>query len=136
MGLGEDEALFGVDRLLTHAATATRALHRTLIPFATAEGTELADRPAVEPARIYALLAAAGHALWWSETVRARMPLPDERTALRLLDATPLLETARVTHGAEDRPLILEILRTSADRAQLAYRITPEPTHALGAIDT
>ncbi|WUH93518.1 GntR family transcriptional regulator [Streptomyces sp. NBC_00433] len=134
LGLGEDEALFGVDRLLTHAATATRALHRTLIPFATAEGTELADRPDTEPACIYALLAEAGHTLWWSETVRARMPLPDEHAALRLQDATPILETTRVTHGARDRPLILEVLRASADRAQLTYRIAPDRTPKLHTV--
>lgn len=136
LDLGKDEALFGVDRLLTDPATATRVLHRTLIPFATAEGTELAEQPSAEPTRIYALLAEAGHTLWWSETVRARMPLPDERATLQLQDATPLLETTRVTHGAKDRPLILEVLRTSADRAQLAYSITPEPTHKLRTVGT
>jgi GntR family transcriptional regulator len=136
LGLEDGEALFGVDRLLTDADTGMRALHKTLIPFATAEGTELAEHPSTEPARVYALLADTGHALWWSETVRARMPLPDERTALQLQDATPLLETTRVTHGADDRPLILEVLRTSADRAQLAYRITPEPTPKLRAVRT
>jgi GntR family transcriptional regulator len=134
LGLDEDEALFGVDRLLTDAATGTRALHQTLIPLATAEGTDLADHPDTEPARIYAVLTDAGHTLWWSETVRARMPLPDERTALHLQDATPLLETLRVTHGTKDQPLILETLRTSADRAQLAYRIGAEPTPKLRAV--
>ncbi|CAG7634828.1 GntR family transcriptional regulator [Actinacidiphila bryophytorum] len=136
LGLREDEALFGVDRLLIDTTTATRVLHQTLIPFATAEGTDLAEHPGTEPARIYALLAAAGHTLWWSETVRARMPLPDERTSLQLQDATPLLETTRVTHGTKDHPLILEVLRTSADRAQLAYRITPDPTPKLRATRT
>lgn len=136
LDLGEDEALFGVDRLLIDPATATRVLHQTLIPFATAEGTDLAEHPDTRPAQIYTVLGEAGHTLWWSETVRARMPLPDERAALQLLDATPLLETTRVTHGSKDRPLILETLRTSADRAQLAYRITPEPTCKPRAIRT
>jgi GntR family transcriptional regulator len=134
LGLGEEEALFGVDRLLTDTATGTRVLHQTLIPFATAEGTNLAEKPDTEPAAIYALLTEAGHTLWWSETVRARMPLPDESATLQLHDPTPLLETTRVTHGTDDRPLILEVLRTSADRAQLGYRITPEPTRTLHAV--
>jgi GntR family transcriptional regulator len=134
LGLQEDEALFGVDRLLTDPATGTRALHQTLIPFATAEGTpQLAQRPDTEPAAIYALLAEAGHALWWSETVRARMPLPDERATLQLQDATPLLETTRVTHGTKDQPLILEVLRASADHAQLGYHIKPETPRKLRA---
>lgn len=136
LGLEEDEALFGIDRLLIDTTTGTRALHQTLIPYATAEGTELAEHPDTEPARIYALLAEAGHTLWWSETVRARMPLPDERTTLQLQDATPILETTRITHGTKDHPLILEVLRTSADHAQLTYRITPEPTRKLRAIRT
>ncbi|WUH94179.1 GntR family transcriptional regulator [Streptomyces sp. NBC_00433] len=136
LDLREDEALLGVDRLLTDADTATRVLHQTLIPFATAEGTDLADHPGTEPTRIYALLSDAGHTLWWSETVRARMPHPDERAALHLQDGTPLLETSRVTHGTQDRPLILEVLRTSADRAQLAYRVPPEPTRELRTVGT
>lgn len=126
LGLEEGEALFGVDRLLADTVTGTRLLHQTLIPFTTAEGTALAEQPDTELVDIYALLADSGHTLSWSETVRARMPLPDERTALALQDATPLLETTRITNGTEDRPLLLETLRTSADRAQLTYRITPD----------
>jgi GntR family transcriptional regulator len=136
LGLEDGEALFGVDRLLIDTATGTRLLHQTLIPFATAEGTALADQPDTEPTRIYAVLADAGHTLSWSETVQARMPLPDERAALQLQDATPVLETTRVTHGTHDRPLILEVLRASADHAQLAYRITPAPTRKLRATRT
>jgi GntR family transcriptional regulator len=136
LGLDRGEALFGVDRLLTHTATYTRLLHQTLIPFATAEGTDLTEHPDAEMAGIYALLTDAGHALYWSETVRARMPLPDERATLKLQDATPLLETTRITHGTKDQPLILETLRVSADRAQLAYRITPEPTRKLLTVHT
>ncbi|WP_329397671.1 GntR family transcriptional regulator [Streptomyces melanogenes] len=125
--LAIEEALFGCDRLLTDPATGTRAMHRTLIPFETAEAVpDLADAPDTPPDAIYALLAKAGHKLWWSETVRASMPLPDERAALRLPDATPVLHTARVTHGTDDRPLILEGLRVGADRAELAYRITAD----------
>jgi GntR family transcriptional regulator len=133
LGLQKDEALFGVDRLLTDEATGTSVLHQTLIPFATAEGTTLAQNPDTEPAVIYALLTKAGHALWWSETVRARMPLPDERATLQLQDATPLLETTRVTHGTKDQPLILELLRASANHAQFAYRIKPETPRKLRA---
>lgn len=128
--LGEEEALFGCDRLLTDPATGTRAMHRTLIPFEVAEGTPLVEAPDTRPAAAYEFLTRAGHKLWWSETVRARMPLPDERSALQLPDATPILHLARVTHGTDDRPLILEELRVGADRAELAYRITAdkEPT--------
>ncbi|GHJ35293.1 GntR family transcriptional regulator [Streptomyces sp. TS71-3] len=127
LALNEDEALFGCDRFLVDPATGARTMQRTLIPFEVAESVpRLAEAPDRAPASIYVLLAEAGHELWWSETVRARMPLPDERAALRLPDATPLLHLARVTHGTDDRPLILEELRVGADRAELAYRISPD----------
>ncbi|MGV9993856.1 GntR family transcriptional regulator [Streptomyces sp. NPDC003374] len=125
--LGEEEALFGCDRLLTDPGTGTRAMHRTLIPFEIAEAVPLLGKePCKPPAAIYWVLTQAGHKLSWTETVRARMPLPDERATLQLPDATPILHMARVTHGTDDRPLILEELRIGADRAELAYRITAD----------
>ncbi|MFW6724880.1 GntR family transcriptional regulator [Streptomyces sp. MAR4 CNY-716] len=131
LGLDAEEAIFVCDRLLTDPATGTRALHRTTIPFQTAEGIYmLTQEPDSEPDAIYALLTVAGHTLWWSETVRARMPLPDERTTLQLPDATPLMHLTRITHGTDDQPLVLEELRTGADRAQLAYRITADKAAA------
>ncbi|MFB8772013.1 GntR family transcriptional regulator [Streptomyces broussonetiae] len=127
LALGEEEALFGCDRLLIHTATGARAMHRTLIPFEVAEAVPLlAEEPCKRPAAIYRLLTTDGHKLWWSETVGAHMPLPDERTTLRLPDATPVLHITRVVHGTDDRPLILEELRIGADRAELAYRITAD----------
>ncbi len=127
LGLDEGEALFGCDRVLTDSATGARAMHRTVIPFEVAESVPpLADEPCKPPAAVYRLLSQIGHKLWWSETVRARLPLPDERATLRLPDATPVLHLARVTHGADDRPLLLEELRVGADRAELGYRITAD----------
>ncbi|MFI9081859.1 GntR family transcriptional regulator [Streptomyces sioyaensis] len=129
--LGEMEELFGCDRALIDQATGARALHRLLIPFATAEQVPgLADSPDAEPEAIYGMLAKAGHKLWWHETVRARMPLPDERSALNIPDATPVLHTTRTAHGLDDQALILEELRIGADRAQLGYRITADKAAA------
>ncbi|WP_406442718.1 GntR family transcriptional regulator [Streptomyces sp. NBC_01613] len=125
--LGEEEALFGCDRLLIDPSTGTRAMHRTLIPFEVAEAVPLlGEEPCKPPAAIYWVLTQAGHKLAWTETVRARMPLPDERTALRLPDATAILHVARAAHGTDDRPLFLEELRFGADRAELSYRITAD----------
>lgn len=135
LALGEEGALFTCDRLLTDPASGTRAMHRTLIPFEVAQGTSLAEAPNTPPASAYEILTQAGHKLWWSETVRARMPLPDERGALQLPDATPVLYLARVTHGTDDRPLILEELRVGADRAELTYRITADKEPARRARD-
>ncbi|GHA88819.1 MULTISPECIES: GntR family transcriptional regulator [Streptomyces] len=125
--LDEEEALFGCDRLLIDPNTGTRAMHRILIPFETAEAVPLLGKePCKPPEAIYWVLTQAGHKLSWTETVRARMPLPDERIVLQLPDATPILHLARLTHGTGDRPLILEELRIGADRAELAYRITAD----------
>ncbi|MFJ4205768.1 GntR family transcriptional regulator [Streptomyces sviceus] len=126
-----EEALFGCDRLLVDPSTGTRAMHRMLIPFEVAEAVpSLGDEPCQPPAAIYQALTQAGHKLSWTETVRAHMPLPDERTSLQLPDATPVLHVARIAHGSDERPLFLEELRLGADRAELAYRITAdkEPT--------
>ncbi len=130
LGLEEGEALFGCDWLLADPSTGTRCMHRVLIPFATAEGTVLADEPDRQPADIYAALTDAGHALWWSEIVGARMPQPDERTVLDIPEATPIIHAVRITHGNADAPLIREELRASASRAQLAYRIPASEPHA------
>ncbi|MGW7361098.1 GntR family transcriptional regulator [Streptomyces sp. NPDC054802] len=133
--LGEGEALFGVDRVLIDPVTGARTLHRVLIPFATAENVpSLADAPDTALEEIYAALTAGGHKLTWFETVRARMPQADERSALELPDATPVIHTMRVTHGTDHQPLILEELRASGSQAQLAYRITAESPRALRAV--
>lgn len=133
--LDEGEALFGVDRVLTDPATKARALHRVLIPFATAETTPpLAQAPDSALEDIYAALTAAGHKLTWSETVQARMPQADERSALELPDATPVIHTLRVTHGTDHQPLILEELRASGSQARLSYRITADSPRALRAV--
>lgn len=134
LGLDEGEALFGVDRTLIDPTTRARALHRLLIPFATADqAPSLADSPGAPVEDVYAMLAQVGHKLTWSETVRARMPQADERAALELPDATPVIHTLRVTHGTKDAPLLLEELRASGAQAQLAYRITAETTRQLRA---
>ncbi|MET7480681.1 GntR family transcriptional regulator [Streptomyces sp. NPDC005648] len=125
--LGKEEALLGCDRLLIDPSTGTRAMHRTLIPFEVAQVVPLlAEEPCKRPAAFYRLLTDNGHKLTWSETVRAHMPLLDERTTLKLPDATPILHLARVTHDTDGRPLILEELRIGADRAEVSYRITAD----------
>ncbi|WP_326752729.1 GntR family transcriptional regulator [Streptomyces hirsutus] len=132
--LDTEEALFGCDRLLVDPNTGTRAMHRTLIPFQVAEAVPLLGaEPCKPPAAIYWVLTQAGHTLSWNETVRAHMPLPDERTALQLPDATPVLHVARTAHSADSRPLLLEELRFGADRTELAYRLTTDQQPARGA---
>ncbi|WP_327324141.1 GntR family transcriptional regulator [Streptomyces sp. NBC_01210] len=133
--LDEGEALFGVDRVLIDPTSGARALHRLLIPFATAdEAPLLAEKPDAPLGGIYTALTAAGHKLTWSETVQARMPQADERSALELPDATPVIHTVRVTHGTDHEPLILEELRASGIQARVSYRITADSPRALSAV--
>jgi len=122
LGLDEDEATITVDRTLTDPATGTRYLQRVTIPLATAAGTTLVDEPTRPVAELYTALAAAGHKPAWTETVHARMPQPDERSALRIPDAAPLLLLRRITHDATTgQPLIREELRTRADGAAVRH---------------
>ena len=131
---GWDVVAFGVDRLWIDPDTGTRLPHRIVIPFRTAEGTELEQHPDTDPARIYALLSEAGHKLHWTETASARMPLPDERTVLQLPDATPVLHTTRITYGHKNTPLLLEELCVNGNRGAATYRITAEATRQLHAV--
>lgn len=124
LGLESDEPLIGCDRLLTDPTTGARTIHRTLIPFATADGTSLENTPGARPVEIYASLA-AGHDLTWHETVHARMPLPDERATLQLPEAVPLLVITRITYDVSGQPLILEEGRTGAHSTALGYFIAP-----------
>jgi GntR family transcriptional regulator len=125
LGLDEDEATITVDRTLVDETTGTRYLQRITIPLATAAGTTLADEPAHPVAELYAALTATGRRLMWTETVQARMPQPDERTALQLPEASPILLLRRVTADAiTDQPLILEELRSNAQSGAVMYRIS------------
>ncbi len=125
LAMDEEELMIACDRLLIHEPTGSRALHRVLLPMATVEGTPLADAPETPPEQAYAVLAAAGHKLTWRETVRTRLPQPDERAALGLPEATPILIAYRVTCDANDhdRALILEETRIGGDRGELTYAL-------------
>ncbi|MEU2608631.1 GntR family transcriptional regulator [Streptomyces albus] len=121
-----DQDAFCVERLLTDADTKSRMSHRMLIPLAVAaEIPALAEAPDAPIAELYQHCADAGHPLTWEEQVTARMPLPDERTTLRLPDAAPLLVTYRVTYGTDTRPLLCEELRAPATSTRLVFPVMP-----------
>lgn len=86
----------------------------------------IADSPLAEEAKVvggvYAALTALGHRpASVDESVRARMPTPDEAGTMGIEQGTPVLVVERVTRGAGSRPL--EFLRAVAvgDRVQLLY---------------
>ncbi|GAB2729838.1 GntR family transcriptional regulator [Kitasatospora kifunensis] len=124
LGMDSDEMTIVVDRLIRDPATGIRAAHRLILPMVNIESTPLAQAPAVTPGKVYALLATAGHELTWRQQVSARIPTPDERTALRLSEAAALLVTHRVTvDQTQDQPLILERLLIGAESAALGFTI-------------
>ena len=125
LGMGEGEEVLAVDRILMDEGTGFRRLQRVTIPLATAVGTNLADEPTLPVVKLYEALALAGYEPAWTESVQARMPNPDERTALRLPDAVPILLLHRVTFDAgTGLNLILEELRGSAEGLSPTYAIT------------
>jgi GntR family transcriptional regulator len=123
----DDQDAISVDRMIHDPATGARMAHRVLIPMATAADVPtLAEQPDAEISDLYRQLADAGLSLSFTEHVTARAPYPDERTALGISDASPLLITYRITADADqDRPLLCEELKTPAATCQLTYPITP-----------
>ncbi|GAA2085077.1 GntR family transcriptional regulator [Streptomyces albiaxialis] len=122
----QDQDAFSVDRLLYDPDTGARVAHRMLIPLATAAlAPALGKEPAAPVEEIYGQLSAAGELLSWTEHVTARTPYPDERTALALADASPLLITYRITHGTDERPLLCEELRAPAAHNRLVFPVRP-----------
>jgi hypothetical protein len=80
-------------------------------------------------------LAAAGYALEWTETVAARIPLPDERTTLHMPVSTPVLITHRLTLDAETgRPLVSQELSASADSTALTLPPDRHQHHARAGV--
>ncbi|MFE7272390.1 GntR family transcriptional regulator [Streptomyces sp. NPDC057623] len=129
LGLQDQDAI-SVDRVIHDPATGARTAHRVLIPMATAADVPtLAQQPDAEISDLYQQLADAGLSLSFTEHVTARTPYPDERTALGIGDASPLLITYRVTADAErERPLLCEELKAPAATCQLTYPVTPTKT--------
>jgi GntR family transcriptional regulator len=124
LSVPEHTPLFIYERLLT-GPDGQRVIHRLYLPFTTAaEIPALTRDPFRTPAELYKTLEKAGHALSWTEGVRARMPSPVDATALRMPDATPLLTARRTTTDARTgRPLALEETRVSAEDTQLLYTL-------------
>lgn len=126
LGLPEGAPVFVVDRLLADRA-GRRMSHRSHVAFAVA-----VDVPALEtdpfrlPGDLYGALTGAGHELAWTESVRARMPSPDDAAALRIPNGTPMLITRRTTRDTTGRILAMEETHISAEDTQLTYTIAAQ----------
>lgn len=95
----------------------------THYPVAIARGTPLAETKKIRGGAV-TLLAELGHiGVHVREDVTARMPDGDERTALNLDPAEPVLRLNRVTLDAGDRPIQADMMVMPAHRQQLRYEI-------------
>lgn len=104
---------------------------RLLMPFRVAADLDtpwLDDPHLPTPVHVYTWLHTNGHPLTFTEGVRARMPVGDEASALRVNGGTPLLIVSRTAHT--DRTVTLEEVRMPADHVEVAY---PLPVAAAGA---
>lgn len=126
LALPAAEPVFILERHLQHTS-GVQATHRLFIPFATAaQIPALTENPFRPPAELYQILATAGHDLHWTDRTAALMPTPDDAATLTIPDGVPLFLHTRITHGNEDRPLILEETRLPADRITMtSQQATP-----------
>lgn len=122
LGLHEGSALYVRETTATEPTTGHRVLTRTLLPFTAAEGTTLETDPFPERPTLLAALSARHGKLTAKEHVAARMPTPDETTALALPDITPILETTLVTI-AKGQVVLTETESTSAEGIRLVYPV-------------
>ncbi|MDT0409863.1 MULTISPECIES: GntR family transcriptional regulator [Streptomyces] len=118
-----DHDAISVDRIVYHPDSGARMAHRVLIPMSTvADVPALQEQPDQDISHLLGLLSDAGLALSITEHVSTRIPYPDERAALHLSDAAPLLITHRLT-TSDDRPLLVEEFTAPGDTCQLVYSI-------------
>lgn len=95
------------------------------IPYELVRDTPLAGDQRI-PSGVYAAFAAIGHTpTEMTETVRARMPTPDEAGMLGLAPGMPVLEIDRITWDQDGRPIELVHVVSIADRTALVYDRLP-----------
>ncbi|MET7300097.1 GntR family transcriptional regulator [Embleya sp. NPDC005575] len=115
------EPMFTYDELQTAERGRLRQSHRTYVPFSPLIGTPFEETAPPPAPALYVELERLGHVLHWTESVRARMPLPDEATALRLVDGVPFFQVLRLTLNQHDKPLALEEFKIPSDDLEITY---------------
>jgi len=115
------EPMFTYDELQTAERGRLRQLHRTYVPFSVLIDTPFEETAPPPAPALYVELGNLEHTLHWSESVRARMPLPDEASALRLADGVPYFQVLRLTLNQHDKPLALEEFKIPSDDLEIVY---------------
>jgi GntR family transcriptional regulator len=72
---------------------------------------------------MFTLLENAGYELRQQEAVSARMPLPEEASALQLGPGTPIIRILRTIYDQHDQPLEVCDMLLAADRHELIYHL-------------
>jgi GntR family transcriptional regulator len=97
---------------------------RSRLPLDLVQGTAIAE-PDTGPGGIYARLAELGREpTHFVEMVSARMPTPEEASALQLVDGTPVVLVTRVAYDDRNRPVEVNSMVLAADRYELVYEIS------------
>ncbi|MFG2620174.1 GntR family transcriptional regulator [Streptomyces sp. NPDC048507] len=122
LGLGDGDTVVVRRRIIELDGHPTE-LTDTYYPAAIASGTPLAATGKIRGGAV-TLLAALGHTgVRVVETVTAKIPAEEERAHLCLEPGEPVLQLARTTYDAHDRPVQADLMVMPADRHQLRYEI-------------
>ena len=114
--------VFILARYLTHA-TGIPAIHRTVVPVATALAVpDLQHDPFRMPAELYLILTVAGYRLDWHTSTTAQKPSTDDAAVLDIEDGSPVLVHTRLTCSTDGRPLALEETRLPSLRVCIRNR--------------
>ncbi|MEV0291145.1 GntR family transcriptional regulator [Kribbella sp. NPDC050820] len=121
LGVAHGTAFYASDRLLENTI-GTRIFVRTYLPaFVTREIRKLARHPYISARQVYKAAREAGMEPEFNDYITARNPAPDDAVMLRIPSGTPMLITRRIA-AHNERPLVMQETRRSAEDTQLHYR--------------
>ena len=96
------------------------------LPSEFARGTTI-EQEDTGPGGIYARLDELGHGpTHFTEIVCARMPSPEESSALQLSEGTPVLLITRIAYNSNNRPVEVNDMVLAADHYELIYELPSE----------
>lgn len=127
LGIAEDDEVIVRQRRMLVGEPEAELIQRSdsIIPYALVKGTKLSRRDRI-PSGIYQALAEIGHVpTTMTEEVTARMPTPDESSALGLVHGIPVIDVQRLTRDQDGLPIELLKVLSIADRTVLVYDDLP-----------
>lgn len=101
----------------------TLMLSTSYFPAPLVERVPQVEQPDTGPGGVFTLLEEAGFALRQEEAVSARMPMPEESSALQLGPGTPVIRILRTIYDQDDHPVEACDMLLAADRYELIYHL-------------